>query len=320
MQARAFVLNETKGLSLQVVAKLRDSFWDGAAKVSIPGDAGDDVVARKRQLLSSVGMAVTSETGSYVDVAAERAKKDATAKQIEADLKKLVATASARLGHEIPFALLPSAKVVAAVRNGKFTELAEYRTFSANEASGTEFCTSVDGNPVEVIVPKKDSEHLFVPGAEVPGCLLRWSIATWLAFPEGNLLVLISYCMRVLSLASKGWGRVIFFDRFHRKAVPNKMASAQSEDIYRWFSADEVSSSFAEAAIEFQTRETGPGRLPPKSSGPSSEATAVGKSTRGKRGGGGKRSAPYARGKGKGEADSKKAASDQSGKDAKEPK
>ncbi|KAF4651328.1 hypothetical protein FOL46_000381, partial [Perkinsus olseni] len=188
VQARAFVLNETKGLSLQVVAKLRDSFWDGAAKVSIPGDAGDDIVARKRQLLSSVGMAVTSETGSYVDVAAERAKKDATAKQIEADLKKLVATASARRGHEIPFALLPSAKVVAAVRNGKFTELAEYRTFSANEASRT-------------------------PNT----CLYQ-----------------------APSLASKGWGRVIFFDRFHRKAVPNKMASTQSEDIYRWFSADEL--------------------------------------------------------------------------------
>ncbi|KAF4647931.1 hypothetical protein FOL47_003950, partial [Perkinsus chesapeaki] len=289
------------------------SFWDAAAKVAVPGDDGDAAVARKRQVLCSSGMAASGESGAYVELAAERAKREASAKQVEADLKKLVASATEKFGHEIPSALLPSAKVVASVRGGKFTELAEYRTFAGNEVAGTEFCTSVDGSPVEVLVSKKDSEHLFVPGAEVPGCLLRWSIATWLAFPEGNLLTLILYCTRVLSLASKGWGRVIFYDRYHRKSVPNKMASCQSEDIYKWFSADEVSSSFAEAAIEFQTRESAPNKNPPKPSGSSADA---GKSSRGK-GNGSRRSGPYNKQRGKTDSASNGESTGTHGKDSK---
>ncbi|KAF4647907.1 hypothetical protein FOZ61_003487 [Perkinsus olseni] len=99
-------------------------------------------------------MAFTEECGSYVVTTTERARK-AFSKMPEVDLSSLVQRVTERTG-----------------------------TSFVERSEGTEVMTSVEGEVIQVMKPRKKAEDLFVPSSEIAGCLVRWATAVWLAHPD----------------------------------------------------------------------------------------------------------------------------------------
>ncbi|KAF4686720.1 hypothetical protein FOZ60_004953 [Perkinsus olseni] len=256
---RKFLLDQCEGLTLQVVGKLQKSFWSaGAGRVECPeppapnedGAAKATREERWRSILTSTGMAFTEECGSYVTTTTERARK-AFSKMPEVDLSSLVQRVTERTGYELPRALIPSAKAVAAVKDGRFVELAEFRTSFVERSEGTEVMTSIEGEVIQVMKPRKKAEDLFVPSSEIAGCLVRWATAVWLAHPDGNFLLLFAYVMKVLSFGAQGWGRAVFYDRYHRQSVPGRLAVRKDASVYDMYTDAVVNDSFSEAKLKF---------------------------------------------------------------------
>ncbi|KAF4660994.1 hypothetical protein FOL46_005898 [Perkinsus olseni] len=227
---RKFLLDQCEGLTLQVVGKLQKSFWSaGAGRVECPeapapNEDGAAKAAREerwRSILTSTGMAFTEECGSYVTTTTERARK-AFSKIPEVDLSSLVQRVSERTG-----------------------------TSFVERSEGTEVMTSIEGEVIQVMKPRKKAEDLFVPSSEIAGCLVRWATAVWLAHPDGNFLLLFAYVMKVVSFGTQGWGRAVFYDRYHRQSVPGRLAVRKDASIYDMYTDAVVNDSFSEAKLKF---------------------------------------------------------------------
>ncbi|EER06398.1 hypothetical protein Pmar_PMAR006192 [Perkinsus marinus ATCC 50983] len=272
---REFLLNQSRGLTLQVVGKLQESFWEAAAaeveciEIPPPDEEAAAKAARTtrwRRVLTSTGAAFSEECNRYVISASERARKTLT-KTPEVDLPSLVQKATERTGLEIPQILIPTAKSVAAVKDGKFVELAEFRNSFVEKSEGTEVMTSIHGEVIQVLKPRKRAEDLFVPSSEIAGCLFRWATAVWLAYPEGNYLLLFAYVMRVLNFGAQGWGRAMFYDRYHRQSVPRRLAIKKGASIYDMYSDAVVTDSFGEAKLKYTGESNSQPLKPGNSSG-----------------------------------------------------